>query len=86
LSRALRLDGELDAADEAIERALELQPNFAYARVTKIYNRLARGDVEAARADLALAEEFDLQHPGLARAKRCAALSSREAARCIRQD
>jgi hypothetical protein len=86
LSRALRLNGELDSADAAIERALELQPNFPYARVTKIYNRLARGDVETARLDLALVEELDLQHPGLARAKRCAALPSREAARCIRQD
>lgn len=86
LSRALRLSGQLDGADTAVERALQLEPGFTYARVTKIYNRLARGDVQTARRELDLVDELELEHPGLARARRCAALSSRQAPRCIRQD
>jgi hypothetical protein len=86
LSRARRLRGELDRADEAVERALRLEPNFAHARVTKIYNRLARGDVETARGELAVADRLELQHPGLAHARRCAALPALEAPRCIRSE
>lgn len=86
LSRALRLSGELDRADEAVERALELDPGFTYARVTRIYNRLARGDVEEARRELTLVDQDQLEHPGLPRARRCAALSAREAPGCVRKD
>jgi tetratricopeptide (TPR) repeat protein len=84
LSRAFRLSGELDRADEAVERALDLDAGFTYARVTRIYNRLARGDVDEARRELTLVEQDQLEHPGLARARRCAALSAREAPGCIR--
>src|SRR6185503_7313352 len=52
LSRVRRLRGELDSADEAVARALELEPGYAPARLTRIYNRLARGDVDAARAEI----------------------------------
>lgn len=53
LSRILRLEGDLSGADLAVERAVALDPAFLRARVTRLYNRLARGDVTAARAEIA---------------------------------
>lgn len=84
LARVRRLAGDLDGADRAVERALTLDPHSFMARVTRVYNRLARGDVEAARAGIREIEALGgSRHRGMRRAVRCAALPAAEAARCI---
>lgn len=83
LSRALRLKGDYDAADEAIERAIDIDPEFIYARVTRVYNRLARGDIDGARRELVAIDALGGRHPGLRRAQTCVELPPREASACI---
>jgi hypothetical protein len=84
LARMRRLAGDLDGADRAVERALVLDPRSLMARTTRVYNRLARGDVESARAEIHEIEALGgRNHRGLRRAIRCAALTPAEAAACI---
>jgi hypothetical protein len=84
LARVRRLSGDLDGADRAVERALELDPGSFMARITRVYNRLARGDVAAARVGIQEIEAAGgSRHRGMRRAARCAALPATEAARCI---
>jgi len=76
LSRSLRMHGDLDGADRAIAHAIELDPNFLRARVTRLYGRLARGDVEGARADIVdIKKRGGGRQLGMRRAIHCAALS-----------
>jgi hypothetical protein len=85
LSREERLSGNLDAADRLVERALSIKPGHVPSRVTRVYNLLARGDVVAARAEITRVEELGgSAHPGIRRARACAAGSAEEAKRCIR--
>jgi hypothetical protein len=82
LSHVRRLQGKLTDADEADARALALDPSYAPARLTHVYNLLARGDVLEARAELsALVDEEHIA--GLRRARECAALESSQAQACI---
>ena len=61
-----------------------LDPDSFMAMVTRVYNRLARGDVESARAGLREIEaRGGGRHRGMRRATRCAALTPPDAARCI---
>lgn len=84
LARVRRLSGDLDGADRAVERALALDPGSFMAKITRVYNRLARGDVEAARVEISEIEALGgRRHRGMRRAVRCAALPPREAATCI---
>lgn len=83
LARSLRMHGDLDAADRAIAHAIELDPNFLRARVTRLYGRLARGDVEGARADIVdIQKRGGGRQLGMRRAIRCAALSPEMSRRC----
>jgi hypothetical protein len=85
LSRVERLSGNLDAADRLVERALSIKPGHVPSRVTRVYNLLARGDVVAARAEIARVEQLGgAAHPGIRRARTCAAGGAEEAKRCIR--
>jgi hypothetical protein len=85
LSYACRLDGDLDAADRAIDRAIALDPRFVSARVTRAYNLLARGDVEQARVELGTIHDLGGdRHRGVAKATRCVALPPDRAMVCIR--
>jgi len=83
-SRMRRMAGDLDGADRAVARAIELEPSFLRARVTRVYNLLARGDVVRARGELE-----DIRHRGggrqlgMRRAEECVQLNPREAARCV---
>jgi hypothetical protein len=83
LSRVYRLAGDLAAADQALARAFELDPGYAPARVTQIYNSLARGDVEAARRAIQEARLDAGSTPGLRKAISCASYPSEEARACI---
>jgi len=85
LSRVRRLDGDLDGADRDIDQAIALDPRFVPAHVTRVYNRLARGDLDGARAELAAIRALGGDHErGVTRATRCAALSPDDAKECIR--
>lgn len=85
LSRVERLSGNLDAADRLVERALSIKPGHVPSHVTRVYNLLARGDVAAARAEIARVEQLGgAAHPGIRRARACAAGDAEEAKRCIR--
>jgi hypothetical protein len=85
LSQARRIEGNLDEAERAIERAIALDPKFIAARVTHVYDLLARGDLAGARSELGVIHELGGDHHrGVSRAARCAALTSDAAASCIR--
>jgi tetratricopeptide (TPR) repeat protein len=84
LSRVHRLRGELDSADEAVAHALALEPSYAPARLTRIYNRLARGDVDAARVEIEELRLADSHLEGFETAIGCAARTPEEARACIR--
>jgi uncharacterized membrane protein len=83
LSRTLRILGDLDGADRAVARAIELDPGFLRARVTRLYNRLARGDMEGARADIREIQRLGGgRQLGMRQAEKCVDLAPQEAARC----
>jgi protein O-mannosyl-transferase len=85
LSRACRLDGDLDEADRDIDRAIALDPKFIQAHVTRAYNLLARGNVADARSELVIIHDLGGDaHRGVPLAARCAALSPDAAIACIR--
>lgn len=85
LSRACRLDGDLDAADRDVDRALALDPKFIAAHVTRTYNLLWRGDVTEAQRELAVIHALGgSRHAGVAKAVECAALPPERASTCIR--
>lgn len=84
LSRVERLSGNLDEADRLVERALSIKPGHVPSHVTRVYNLLARGDVAAAREEIARVEQLGgAAHPGIRRARACAAGGAEEAKRCI---
>jgi hypothetical protein len=84
LARIRRLSGDLDGADRAVEHALALDPHSLVARVTRVYNRLARGDTETATAEIRAIEAMGGRNQrGMRRAIRCAALPPGEATACI---
>lgn len=83
LSRARRLDGDLDGADRALGRVIEEHPDYQPAQVTQVYNELARGDVLTARAHLdRLTESGGGNERGVLRARQCAAMAAEAAKRC----
>lgn len=85
LSRVERLSGNLDAADRLVEHALSIKPSHVPSHVTRVYNLLARGDVAAAREEIARVEQLGgATHPGIRRARACAAGGAEEAKRCVR--
>jgi Tfp pilus assembly protein PilF len=80
----LRLKGDLDAAESSIERAIALRPDSRSAHVTRAYARLARGNVEGARADIQKVRDLGgARQRGLRGAERCAALEPGKARDCI---
>jgi len=84
LARAQRQRGDLDAAEQSVGRALTLFPNSLSAHVTRAYNRISRGDLEGARADIQRVR--DLGGPrqrGLRRAAQCVELEVAAAKKCI---
>jgi hypothetical protein len=83
LARVHRLSGDLDAADYALSRAFELDPNYVPARVTQIYNCLARGDVDTARQVIEQVRVSATGVPGMPRAITCASYPADEAKACI---
>lgn len=83
LSRVHRLRGELESADEAVARALDLEPSYAPARLTRIYNRLARGNVDAARAEIEELGASGADLEGFEMAIGCAAGTPDQARACI---
>jgi len=84
LARERRLAGDLDGADQAVTHALLLDPRSLTARVTEIYNRLARGNVADAAEKIREIEAMGGRNQrGMRKAIRCAALPPVDAARCI---
>jgi len=82
-SRVRRVTGDLDGADRAIARAIDLDPTFLRARVTRVYNLLARGDVVRARSELEdIRKRGGARQLGMRKAAECARLAPAEAARC----
>jgi tetratricopeptide (TPR) repeat protein len=90
LSRVERHAGNLNEADRLIERALALDPRHLPSHVTRAYNLLARGEVAAARAEIAAIDGIEKAKAGgspprgLSRARSCAAGTPEEAKRCVR--
>lgn len=82
LSHTRRVQGRLTDADDAAAHALALDPTYAPARLTRVYNMLARGDVLEARAELSAFDDADAP-PGLALARECASLPPSLAEACI---
>jgi Dolichyl-phosphate-mannose-protein mannosyltransferase len=87
LSRVERRAGNLNEADRLIERALALDPRHLPSHVTRAYNLLARGEVAAARAEIAAIEAIDNARGspprGLALARSCAAETPENAKQCV---
>jgi protein O-mannosyl-transferase len=83
LSRVRRLRGDLDSADEAVDRALSLEPTYAPARLTRVYNRLARGEVDSARAEIEALRVAASGLDGLQTAVDCAEGAPADARACI---
>jgi hypothetical protein len=84
LARAQRQRRDLDAAERSVDRALELFPDSLSAHVTRAYNRISRGDLAGARADIQRVR--DLGGPrqrGLKRAAQCAEMDVEAAKRCV---
>jgi hypothetical protein len=81
LARVERREGNLGEADRLVMRALELDPDYVPAHVTRLYNALAAGNSKLAASELATIERLGggLQ-PAVRRARRCAALPTTEAA------
>lgn len=78
-----RAAGDLDAADRAIARAIALEPAFLTARVGRVYNLLARGDVAGARSAIEdVRRRGGARQLGMRKAEACARLPPSEAARC----
>lgn len=83
LAFTLRRAGTLDAADEAVDRAIALDPGYVPAHVTRTYNQLVRGDLRGARRTLETIDELGANEArGVRRARYCAGLDSQQAARC----
>ena len=79
--------GNLDLADRDVARALELDPGYAPAHVTRAYDLLAHGDVEGARREIAHGLDRlgqGQQLSSLARARFCASGALPDAPACIR--
>jgi hypothetical protein len=85
LSRVERMAGNGALATTLVERALTLDPKYAPALVTRIYNELDAGEVERARAHLAELPALGATGArGIKKARRCAALDPAAARVCIR--
>lgn len=83
LSRTLRLQGDLDGADRAVARAVELDPRFLRGRVVRLYNRLSRGDTQAAREEFKEIQRLGgARQQGMRQAAKCVDLPPAEAPRC----
>jgi hypothetical protein len=79
-----RMARDLDGADRAVARAIALDPGFLTARVTRVYNLLARGDVVGARGAIEdLRRRGGARQLGMRKAEECARLSPPEAATCV---
>ena len=84
LSRVHRLAHEPAEADLAMARALAVGPEYVPALVTEIYNHLAFGRLDEARAGLAVLDQRGMRDEGgLGKARSCAKLDAPSAARCI---
>ncbi len=80
---SLRSSGDLDASDRALARAIELDPHFLRARVNRVYNRLARGDVGRAREEIDEIRRLGgARQLGMRRARECAEQPPDAAIRC----
>lgn len=83
LSRARRLAGDLDGADAALTRAIALDPTFLRARVTAVYNALARGAVDRAKNAIGVVDRLGgHDQMGMKRARHCVELPPRDAITC----
>jgi hypothetical protein len=85
LSRVERQAGNRSLAERLVEQALALDPTYAPALVTRIYNELEAGELERARAHLAELPALGAADArGTKKARRCAALDAAAAQACIR--
>jgi tetratricopeptide (TPR) repeat protein len=84
LSRVERQAGNSALAETLVAQALALDPTYAPALVTRIYNELHAGDVERARAHLAELPALGADDAkGAKKARRCAALDAAAARACV---
>jgi hypothetical protein len=84
LSRVERQAGNPALAETLVARALSLDPTYAPALVTRIYNELHAGEVERARAHLAELPALGAADArGAKKARRCAELDAAAARACI---
>jgi tetratricopeptide (TPR) repeat protein len=84
MARVHRRAGELGAAERAVERALELVPDYPYALVAGAYADLSSGRLQQARHRLAELRRLNLTDtPGFRKAEHCAKLAVEEAKRCV---
>jgi hypothetical protein len=86
LSRIHRLAEQPELARRAVERALELRPNYVPALITQAYNALWVGDIDGARAVLAgLKVPRGSESRAFRVAARCAEQPAPDAQACIRR-
>lgn len=84
LARLARLRGDLETSHRLVEKAIELDPDYLPAHVTRLYDAVARGDPHAAASELRTIDRLGGSRlPAVARARQCAALRLEEAQRCI---
>jgi protein O-mannosyl-transferase len=83
LAHALRLRGDLQGAERAVDRALLLDPLYAPGQLTYAYVLLAAGRVAEASEQVRSLNRRRASVPGLARIRRCLELPPARASTCI---
>jgi hypothetical protein len=84
LSRVHRMAGEHDAAAVAVERAINLDPSYPPALVTRVYNEVSTGRIALAREHLKELEHRGLgDYKGVKKARRCLMFDGQAARDCL---
>ncbi|HEV8549414.1 MAG TPA: hypothetical protein VGQ57_10305, partial [Polyangiaceae bacterium] len=85
LAQVHRIARERDAADQAMERALSLTPDYLAGQIVRIHNDLAFGRLEEAREHIAEVSRrgYRDDEGEFGRAERCVKLDAEAAARCM---
>jgi hypothetical protein len=87
LSRVHRLADQGDLAERAVERSLALRPDYSAALISRMFNHLWFGRLEAAREQLRVLESRDgVRDAALQLARRClTAPDAREVQACVQR-